>query len=359
MTNYDTLLLPMFHELRREGMPLGVSDYIFIIEALHQGMGLEDASSLKRLCLLLWAKSEEDQGMVERAFNLFVEPYVFSRQESASPPQEDGPPIFSDSPLANYESEPSSKEQRQQTIPVHTMALHRQPESYSQRPLTSLKKKYFVTPRYPLDYREVMRTCRQLRRLQRKGLPEELDVEGTIQRICQTGFFLGPVLRPRRHNQVHLVLLLDQHGSMAPFSPVTRILREGILQASPPNKICVYYFHDCPETLLYEQPELSSTCSLLEVLAEHVNNSAVLIVSDAGAARGHYDGRRVTETKIFLKALSSYTYLYCWVNPLPLSRWKATTAEDIASLVPMFPLTREGLTDAITVLQGNPSPLGG
>lgn len=72
----------------------------------------------------------------------------------------------------------------------------------------------------------------------------------------------------------------------------------------------------------------------------------------------HYDNLRRDETKIFLHQLRSYTYLYAWLNPVPLYRWHFTTAEDIAQLAPMYPLDRDGLDDAITILRGHPFPPG-
>jgi len=124
------------------------------------------------------------------------------------------------------------------------------------------------------------------------------------------------------------------------------------------EKTSLYYFHDCPENVLYKQPNLTEPSMLTEVVSEHSKYSTILIVSDAGAARGHYDKRRIADTEAFLKILNAFTYLYAWINPLPPDKWIATTAEDIAHIVPMFPLTREGLIDAFTILQGHPFTLG-
>jgi uncharacterized protein with von Willebrand factor type A (vWA) domain len=97
---------------------------------------------------------------------------------------------------------------------------------------------------------------------------------------------------------------------------------------------------------------------LEEVLQEKAKGNSVLIISDGGAARGYYDGMRVGDTKTFLQTLSTYTYLYAWLNPMPQNRWLTTTAEDIANMVPMFPLEREGLEDAVNILRGHPFPAG-
>ena len=44
---------------------------------------------------------------------------------------------------------------------------------------------YHLTPRLPLERREMVRAWRQFRILQREGPAEELDIQGTIHQICQ------------------------------------------------------------------------------------------------------------------------------------------------------------------------------
>ena len=197
---------------------------------------------------------------------------------------------------------------------------------------------------------------RQMRRPQREGVPEELDVERTINSICRTGLFLRPVLQPRRRNQANLMVLVDQQGSMAPFAPLVEAAIESILRGGLLGKTSFYYFHDCPEEFVYQRPNLTNASSLEKVLQEKAKGNSILIISDAGAARGYYDKMRIAETKAFLQILSTYTYLYAWLNPMPQNRWLATTAEDIACMVPMFPLDREGLNDTVNILRGHPFP---
>ena len=52
-----------------------------------------------------------------------------------------------------------------------------------------------------------------------------------------------------------------------------------------------------------------------------------------------------------------YTYLLAWLNPVPESRWSRSTAEAIRALVPMFPLSRDGLIDTVNTLRGVPRSL--
>ena len=81
-------------------------------------------------------------------------------------------------------------------------------------------------------------------------------------------------------------------------------------------------------------------------------------MSDGGAARQHYNVLRLLDTLAFLKALRIYTSTVIWLNPLPPREtqisdyWVNTTAAQIARHIPMFPLNRRGLYQAINVLRG-------
>ena len=108
------------------------------------------------------------------------------------------------------------------------------------------------------------------------------------------------------------------------------------------------------EGVLYDDCELTSTVAVEEVLRLHADGTAVVILSDAGAARGHYDLLRLLDTVSFLRALRAHTKNYVWLNPLPRSHWKNSTAAQIARYVPMLPLDRIGMYKAVNVLRGQP-----
>ena len=366
MAELDSLLFQVFERLRRQGVPLGVSDYLEVIETIQTGVGLEDSASFKGLCRLLWTKSREDQELFDLAFAELVEPQLqtISTPEPTRPSKRPSTPSTAphqstpnQPPQSQPEPEPEEEQEPQQvrvTLPSRSVG-----QSFELKTELTEKPHYYqLTPRLPISPRDMAGIWRQLRRPQRVDVPEELDVEGTINSICRSGLLLRPLLQPRRRNQARLVVLVDQQGSMAPFAPLIEAAIKSILRGGLLGNTSLYYFHDCPEGLLYQRPNLTNALALEAVLDEKVKGNSVLIISDAGAARGYYDRRRVAETKSFLQTLSAYTYLYAWLNPMPQTRWKATTAEDIACMVPMFPLDREGLNDAVNILRGHPFPTG-
>jgi uncharacterized protein with von Willebrand factor type A (vWA) domain len=60
----------------------------------------------------------------------------------------------------------------------------------------------------------------------------------------------------------------------------------------------------------------------------------------------------------WLRILSDHFTDACWLNPEPVSRWSGTTIEAIGEVIDMFPLTTEGLTEAMAHLnRGTPGRL--
>jgi uncharacterized protein with von Willebrand factor type A (vWA) domain len=367
MSELDTSLFQVFEQLRQQGVPLGVSDYLEAIETIQTGWGLEDIDSFKSLLRLFWTKSREDGEFFDTTFAKLVESRykLKSLTNESKKPFENSQPanISFDDSLEPNESQPKTEETKttegEQSQLIKLKVPGRlEDELLCDEIITEEQQYYQLTPRLIMSRREMAGIWRQLRRPQRIGVPEELDVENTIKNISNTGFLLNPALKPRRRNQARLVLLVDKQGSMTPFEPLIKTIIESILRGGLLGKTKIYYFHDFPQAYLYQRPNLTNGLPLTTALDRQVKGNSVLVISDAGAARGNYDEIRVAETKSFLQTLTIYTYLYAWLNPMPRNRWEKTTAEDIARIVPMFSVNREGLNDAVNILRGHPFPSG-
>jgi uncharacterized protein with von Willebrand factor type A (vWA) domain len=242
----------------------------------------------------------------------------------------------------------------------------------------------FLT-QYPVNFREAAQAWRRLRWPVREGPATELDVDATIQRRSRAGVVSPPVLRPRRRNRARLLLLSDRHGSMAPFHGYADEMCRAISEAGRLRSVATFYFHDVPvegadpvlleglaggpfsslDSILHEIPPLTSgelyadkdlltPASVQVVLNDHAQDAAVVIISDAGAARGKYDLLRLLDTAAFLKALKSFSARIVWLNPLPTAAWPPSSAVQIARHVPMFSMDREGMHRAVNVLRGQP-----
>ncbi|MBW4596637.1 MAG: hypothetical protein KME46_28000 [Brasilonema angustatum HA4187-MV1] len=224
-----------------------------------------------------------------------------------------------------------------------------------------LHSRFLLTSEYfPITERQMKQVWRYLRRPVREGQPTELDMEATVNQIGRQGILLQPVLVPRRVNQADLLLLIDQDGSMVPFHTLSRRLAETAMRGGRLGKADIYYFHNCPIEYLYHDFNHQKE-KLISDIVTHVcsNRTAVLIFSDAGAARGGYSKERYELTKEFLTKLKQKVRYIAWLNPMPHSRWNKTTAGEIAGLLPMFEVSRPGVQDAISVLRGRPTNFEG
>lgn len=216
-----------------------------------------------------------------------------------------------------------------------------------------------ITEYPPLTRRQMKQSWRYLRRMLREGVPTELDVEGTIERISRQGVLLEPVIVPRRVNRSKLLLLIDQDGSMMPFQNLSHQLAETAIRGGRLEDTDIYYFHNCPIDYLYRDRYYQVPKTIDDVLNSlRFPHTSALVFSDAGAARGGLNPERVEVTAQFLEQLREQVRHIAWLNPMPRYRWFGTSAGQIARLVPMFELTRQGLHNAISTLRGQSGHFG-
>ncbi|QJB28393.1 CoxE [Limnospira fusiformis] len=386
----DLPLRELFDKLRQAGFVLGIDEYELLLEALMKGFGIEDEAALKRLCKTLWVKSVED----EKIFNSYFEevmsqplenplvtvekptpakpaipttqpqvkqvkttPTLPPNDERVSPdklpppePRRDEPP----QPPTQPSSEAEKSEPDESEFMLPEVAVEMDDEVQLLKTITS--EQFFLSSDYlPLTKREMKQTWRYLRLPIREGPLVELDVTATIEKIIRDGFFLEPVLVPRRRNLVELVLLLDIDGSMVAFHPLGDRLKDTATRGGKLGASRVYYFHNCPVDYVYGKPGYSEAVRVEDMLSGlSANRACMLIFSDAGAARGGYSEDRLQLTERFLRQCQQHLRYLVWVNPVPRERWARSTAGEIAKLIPMLECDRLGLQNAVKVLRGNP-----
>lgn len=366
-------LLKLFYFLRRQGWVLGIDDYLSVLKVIETGISVGDWQQLTEICTVLWTKTEQEAQQLQKICEKLQSNYLFDQEtpikEKTSPNQPEEnlakpliPPrkedyIMGSDPVDRVKAEITFQGEDPEIAESRKMI--KRPQSPSVPSVTyRFRRNYF-----PLTQREMKQRWRFLRRPVREGIPSELDIEATITKVCQDGLIFTPVLRPPRINRADLVLLIDQKGSMVPFHPLSRQLRETAQRDGKLRQANVYYFHNCPELsekdhqnndhyVLFRQPNLLQKITLRELSTTLDRRAVVLIVSDAGAARGWYDADRIEQTRLFLEQFTQLVRHCAWLNPMPAQYWKGSSAAAIAELVPMFPLNNRGFNNAIALLQG-------
>lgn len=366
-------LIEIFMTLRRREFPLGMSEYLLALEALHEGLGVNSRQELILMYKILWGKSAEEQKQIDDLLRIHLPRLIpldelnmllaeTDVEEKPTPSTEareilDPPDVPATLPI--IDTKPEDRD-----VNVHKpssapdLSFHfgeHKPEvaiPVVEDKEIQFNSKYDFIGDMPITPRQMKRAWRYYRRMQRVGLASELDIEATLEQRYRRGVFAEFVLVPHRTNMARMLILKDEKGSMTPFNRITNDLLESARTSGLANvKTC--FFHDVPEAQVYDDPALTITVPLKQVLTPFAE-SGVLIISDAGAARGNYDEFRVRKTIQFIRRVKEFTQNIAWLNPTPRERWTGTTAEGIRRecSVAMFTLDRAGLDMAVDALRG-------
>lgn len=370
MNAAGTPLLGLFRSLLSHGLPLGMRDWLDALRALERGAGAPDSAALRRLALALWTRSDDERRLVDAWFGeqppapaavlaeldallagnaapAAVGPAAAPAGTVAAP----GRAVPGAAPAAAPEPPTAPAGERVRVALADTQgdtgfALPRvqaQP-AIAEAPL--LEPPLVVKPR------EMAVLWRRLRRAARRGAPTELDLPATIRLRCEQGVLRAPVLRARRANSARVLLLADAGAAMAPWRPLLHTLAES-LRGGGFDKADVRWFADAPGDDLYRDPALSAAEPAARVMARF-EGAALLVVSDAGSARGLLDRRQAVQTRAFVARWAPALGSVVWLNPMPAARWAGTTAALVAAdrRITSVALAPGALLRAIDLLRG-------
>lgn len=211
-----------------------------------------------------------------------------------------------------------------------------------------------------LDVRQISVALRKLRRLGRDGRPDELDIDVTIDHTARNAGDIELVFRPERKNTVKLLLLTDVGGSMTPYTRLTEQLFSAAHQASHFKAFKHFYFHNCPYETLYSDMARREGRPTLEILEELDRSWYCVMVGDAsmhpyelsvsGGAIDYFHHNDEAGLA-WLGRIKERLPRSVWLNPEPVQYWYVRSIQMIQEVFDMFPLTVEGLDDALDELK--------
>jgi len=212
-----------------------------------------------------------------------------------------------------------------------------------------------------LGTRNVKLALRRLRRFARQGAAEQLDLEGTIDSTARRAGLLDIRMVPERHNAVKVLLFLDVGGSMDDH---VRICEELFSAARSEFKHLEYfYFHNFVYESVWKDNRRrhAERTPTPEVMRTYGHDYKLVVVGDAtmspyeivqpGGSIEHWNAEAGA---LWMKRLlASYPH-HVWLNPEPTERWDWTPSVKITRELfedRMFPLTLAGLDQAMRSLQ--------
>ena len=388
--------------LRRYGLKVSLTEWMALMEGLDKGLHGASFTGFYYLCRCLLVKSEADFDRFDRAFLEYFKDVPFQQEVS----QElldwlDRPDTLLDH--ANWDEEQALKnlglsedeiermlkermaEQKEEHnggsywVGTHGMSVFGNSglsptgirvggESRYKRAFRVAGERRFRDFRgdNTLDTRQLQVALRKLRQF--SGLvdlpPTEFDVDSTIQDTADNAGMLKVRYKRPRENTVKVLLLMDSGGSMDYYAQMCSALFQAVSRSGHFKDLKVFYFHNCVYGRLYKDPMLWTRESVLTdwVLSNLPGDWKVIFVGDAQKAPsellGGYYGRNNTGDGPqcgldWLKRFKSRYTNVVWLNPSERPVWGdywTQTYDAIARVFPMFPLTVEGLEEAMKQL---------
>jgi uncharacterized protein with von Willebrand factor type A (vWA) domain len=211
-----------------------------------------------------------------------------------------------------------------------------------------------------LGTRNIKLALRRLRRFARQGAADQLDLEGTIDSTARNAGLLDLRMVPERHNAVKVLLFLDVGGSMDDH---VRICEELFSAARGEFKhLEHFYFHNFVYESVWKDNRRrhAERIATTEVMRTYGADYKLVFVGDAtmspyeivqpGGSIEHWNEEPGVA---WIKRLLASYPRHAWLNPEPADRWEWTPSVQITRKLledRMYPLTLAGLDRAMKAL---------
>ena len=386
------MFLSLFYTLRRLKVPVSVTEWMTLMEALEQGHANSSLTSFYYLARAVLIKSESYFDQYDQAFS-----HVFGGAELPADISQDMLDWLSDPinrlelPLEELEKmekwdleklrEELEKRLQEQTerhdgggrwvgtggtspfghSGAHPAGIRIGGPGGGGRAVQIAQARSFKNYRtdVTLDVRQIKVALKKLRQFAREGPEDELDLDASIDKTCKNAGDIELVFARERKNTVKVLLLMDSGGSMTPYSNLVNRLFSAAHQTSHFRDLKAYYFHNCIYQDVYTDIYTSEAEPTANLLTNLSPDYKVILVGDAymapyelfsaGGAIDYYYHNDVPGAE-WLKRVADHFRHCVWLNPMPERAWFHTTISTVAKLFPMFPLTIDGVEDAVKAL---------
>jgi len=395
------MFINFFYLLRSYGVPVSITEWMTLMEALSQGMAFSSLYGFYCLARSILVKSESHYDNYDLAFQHYFNGIETTEDliekalkwlEHALPPLRISPDerkIFQKWDLNELrrQLEQRLKEQKGEHhggskwvgtggrspfghSGYHPAGIRIGGESLNKSAVKVAAERRFKGFRADetIGVRQFEVALRKLRQLSSKveGPRDELDIDETIQSTADKGGLLHLVWSRSRKNTVKVALLMDSGGSMVPYTRLCSQLFTALNRSTHFKDLRFYYFHNC----IYERIFLDPACYLRnsikteDLLHQLGPEYKTIVVGDASMApseltmiNGAIDWNLSNSEPgiMWLQRIAAHFNHVVWLNPIPAENWRWTegsyTIALIKDVIPMFDLTLEGLDNAIRKLK--------
>ena len=211
-----------------------------------------------------------------------------------------------------------------------------------------------------LGTRNIKVALRRLRRFAREGSTMELDLDKTIHSTAANAGMLDIQMRPERHNQVKVLLLMDVGGSMDDH--IQRIAELFSAAKAEFKHLEHYYFHNCVYENLWQsnRRQRDQATPTQDIINKYGPDYKLIFVGDATMSpyeilspNGSVEYNNKEAGAVWINRLIDHFPHFAWLNPEPESIWQYRQSIDIMQNLMrdrMYPVTLNGLESAMRQL---------
>ncbi len=211
-----------------------------------------------------------------------------------------------------------------------------------------------------LGTRNIKVALRRLRRFAREGAEDEFDLDNTIRSTAANAGYLDIKMRPERHNNVKVLLLMDVGGTMDEH--VARVEELFSAVKGEFKHLEFFYFHNCVYDFLWKnnRRRFAEKFDTWDVIRKYNKDHKLIFVGDATMSPyeilqpgGSVEYNNEEPGAEWLQRLTHAYPKFAWINPEPLGVWQYRQSISIIQQMVsnrMFPLTLKGLEDAMRML---------
>ena len=211
-----------------------------------------------------------------------------------------------------------------------------------------------------LGTRNIKVALRRLRRFAREGAEDELDLDHTIRSTAANAGYLDIKMRPERHNNVKLLLLMDVGGTMDEH--VSRVEELFSAVKGEFKHLEFFYFHNCVYDFLWKnnRRRFAEKFDTWDVIRKYNKDHKLVFVGDATMSPyeilqpgGSVEYNNEEAGAEWLQRLTHAYPKFAWINPEPPGVWQYRQSISIIQQLVrnrMYPLTLKGLEDAMRML---------
>lgn len=211
-----------------------------------------------------------------------------------------------------------------------------------------------------LGTRQIKVALRRLRRFAREGSELELDLDDTVHATAANAGLLDIRMVPERHNKVKVLLLMDVGGTMDEH--IHRVEELFSAARSEFKHLEFYYFHNCVYDHVWKNNRRrhSEKFPTTDLLRTYNRDWRLILVGDATMSPyeilqpgGSVEYHNEEPGAQWLQRLTQTFPKHAWINPEPQGVWGyRQSIAIIQQLVGqrMYPLTLAGLDAAMRLL---------